>query len=1476
MTTAETIKLEQLDSRIRAVWVRGQIFHLVAGLLALCSWAIPLFLIGMVIDWMTYMPIPGRVVILITLLTVACHRGWRRGWRDLRPFDARRTALQLETYHGDLNSLLISALQFRDRARSGAGTDALRDQACRKAEEAASSIRPEKAVPYHALRRPATVAMILAGVVGLFAVVNGPFLAAGLMRIFSPWLAVAYPTNTHITLVQDQLVIKEGDSALIEARLSGVVPADAEIYLRTGEGNARVIDLDVTQGNCSYTIASASRDFTYRIKAGDDRTDWHKVRVIAAPKVERVEVDLSFPDYLARKPETIEALTMTVPEGTKVRWQVTLDRPIITAQMIRDGEPPLDLQVSEDGRQVTSAQDVSASRSYSFSWVEKEHGFHFTSPRYYLQAASDQAPRVELTSPEANLVAMIGRPLNMTVRAQDDYGIGSTKVTYRVNQRTEQVIDLKVPVQSGQGDQPIDWDYRTALPDLEVGDSVSFAFEVSDLYAGPQGPHIVRSETRQITFLSKEAYLEQIAKQRDRLLSQIQTVYRQQRGAHEMIRNLDPSHDGYIQNCQMEAIRQELVRDQLKEIAAKIKALLEDLAANNVFDAAEGESLEEVRRALIEIANGQIAIAASLLRDQSGTAGGDKQNARDPLRAARVVNASARELGSLVLLRSIDTAQEVYARENRMMAQVQASLRWLAVSNASGEAFESLAKEQEEITQWVDRLAADIHNGMHYDKRPLAILRLIRSVKDLRIAQPEARIGEAAALIRQGKAGQASSIQADLVKIFLDAEFSVRLSGSYSTLMRTRAQMRLLAKTQTQLREMIEALPAEALAKRQPDIAKEQAALRRELLTMLLPSIPAPRASLFDETPPQVPPVEAMLMDADRAMAEAIQQLAVGQKDAATSHQRIAEKAINQLVEIVDRWSVELGLQTQGLSTVVAATSERMSLVEQYEARSLALLEQMDIAAAEKKSVEGLVEPQSLLADELIAFKNDLIKLNTAEPDQDIPPLVSRLQKAERAMSDATEALRRNAADKAIQQQERAADALAEALTLIGAQYGRLSLLQDLMMFQRSVGFASTYMADIVAEQRDLIEATEKADAKITSDLMPRFGNLARCLDDVAPLLDLVAARLDVGTPLVFAKADLADAVTSLQARDKVDSLDAQTAAAESLEKVRDLVQAVQAETGYVAEIVEFLHQSVAVAAILEYRQAELAGKLQMATADQLSVLTQEQRDLLVVAEAFGKAAQTATGMAQFTQGGNLMRDALDRLEAKAAPAAAQQMESVRSALKKDTESLSAVITMLHGLPSIEVTAQTDPALRRLIDVLALASTHKQVFRQTQVDDAKALEVLAQAQRGLDARLKEIIKAGQPHPMLLTASQQLSAAVSDFQSSDRAPLKLSQKAADEKLRHFIIEQALILETAKAPAAASDSDPAADGPGSDGESAFSAGFISDFVSGEMPGDKRTDWKVLADRNRAALNQNFARELPLEYRGLLKNYYERIAK
>lgn len=1492
MSTADPIRLDKLNAVMRSVWGRGQTLHLIAGAMAFLYWMIPLFLFGMLIDWLTEMPTAGRVVILATLLLVSLQRAWSRGWRHLRLFNPVHTALLIESHHDDLKSLLVSAIQLNSQAEPKTASLALSHHTCQLAEQAAADLRPKQTVPFHPLHRPAVYAAIGLTIIGLFAAFNGSFLAVGFARLFPPWLSIEYPTKTQIILDQQELVVKEGDSAKITAQLSGIMPDRATIYVRTGEGRARAIDLDVLDNACKYTITSASRDFSYRLTAGDDRTSWHRVRVVPAPRIESVTVTLDYPDYQQRATQSIEALTLTVPEATRLHWAITLDRPIKTAAFVRDGESPVALTVSEDGRSLDFSEQAVASQGYHFTWVDQEQGYEFTSPRYFLQVASDQAPRVELTSPTSNLVAMLNRPLDLSVRVQDDHGIGSAQVIHRVNQFDEAFVDLPADALTGQGDQTIDWDYREAIADLKIGDTVSFSIQVSDRYPGDDGPHVVRSDTRRITFLSKEQYLEQIDKQRNRLLSRVQTIYRQQRSAHDLTSSLSPKGEGFLQACQLEGIRQEMIRGQLNEIAARLQDLRDDLAANNLADVPEADAMQTVQAKLTEIAESQVAQAASLLRDLS-TASNEEQDASDPVPAARAVNAAARELGSLVMLRGIEAAQEVYAREVRMLAQQQANLRWQTLVAPAASVSSKLVKQQHELAQWTEQLINDLLATMRYDQHPLAVLRLVRSIKDLQAAKVSEQMRIAGTQIDQEQRTDASALQAELVKSLLNAEFSVRLSGAYATLIKTRDLIGSMSVVQTRLQTNGQELSATEFTSRRREITDVQAALRKQLLTLMLPTVPARRANLFDETLPKAPPIDALLAEANDAMSQALTAIDSGEQQAMVNQQRQAQQTLDKLFLEVERWSIEMGLESQGLSTVVAATSERMSRLEEFEARIIGLLEKTDLTAAEDSSLVTLAETQLNLASDLSALIKALNKEDLAQNDRDLPPVLSQIERAEQLLNKATTALKANDADQAIDLQEQAADALAEGYAIVVAQNQRLTSLQGMLMFQRSVGFANRSMGDIVAEQRELLAETEALKPEEMKVLLPRCAHLQQCMHDVAPLLDLVAARLDVGTPLAFAKTDFEDAMAALKTGDQFEAIDAQDVAAESLGDVQLLVQDIRTQTGYLAEIVHYLHQHVSDASLMAYQQRELRQDVTAFEQEDLSRFLDAQQALLKRAIQQDKRLRAAAGNPKLVPPPDPlfpsdapseaqpvlslpsqdMQLVLDALQDNDKESAAEAMELAELLYAENSEAVLVVITMLEGLPQVAINSESDPALVRLVETLAVASDFKTLFRETQ--DAGDLESLSKRQNELTDRLSEIAGKGESHPLLDSASKHLGDAVSAFSTANRDQLRKSQRAADEQLRHFIVEQALILNTAIPPNSASDA-PAADGPGSDTESAITAGFIADFVSGETPSDKRSEWKVLGERNRAALNQNFARELPLEYRGLLKNYYERVAQ
>ena len=176
-------------------------------------------------------------------------------------------------------------------------------------------------------------------------------------------------------------------------------------------------------------------------------------------------------------------------------------------------------------------------------------------------------------------------------------GIGSTTATYRINRRPPKTIALEQSLQNGGGEQSLDWDYRKELPDLKVGDTVSFVAEVADKYPGEidRKRLVPRLVVSRIPFPRR--YLAAITKQMERLLTRVRTLYRQERSAHKLVLALNPGEDSYIPTCQLEAIRQEMLREQLLPPQMPYR-LFDDLAANQAGDAVESDVLSSLQHSL--------------------------------------------------------------------------------------------------------------------------------------------------------------------------------------------------------------------------------------------------------------------------------------------------------------------------------------------------------------------------------------------------------------------------------------------------------------------------------------------------------------------------------------------------------------------------------------------------------------------------------------------------------------------------------------------------------------------------------------------------------------------------------------------------------------------------------------------------------------------------------------------------------------
>jgi DNA-binding FrmR family transcriptional regulator/nucleoside 2-deoxyribosyltransferase len=1465
------IKPAKLKSRLRRVHRREQGLNLTMGLLLLCNWIAILFLVGFTIDWLIRLPVFLRMIILVPLLAFPIAKAWQSGWRFFRPwFSSPRTALKVEDHYRNFKSLLVSGVQLSaSRAVSGtsAGMAALTVE---QANEAADQVDAEKVVPFKPIGVPGLLGGLLLASLCVFAVIDFPLFKTAATRLFTPWVAIEYPTRTQVEVVAGEWIVKEGGEVNLVAKISGEIPDSAKIILRTGQGKPRERSLVITGGVCEYEAKTVFRSFDFRISAGDARSPWQTVRVISAPRIERAEVTLEFPEYTQRSTETVEALTLTVPEGTTIKWKLSLDRPVDEAEFRpAEGEAQA-LVISVDGHSITMQQVASGSRSYSFGWVDKEHGFTFSSPRHYLQVAPDRAPSVDLTSPSGNLFATLQRNLDFAFRGRDDHGIGEAVIAYRRNKIAEVKVPISQATPSDGSEQQIDWDYHESLPDLAVGDTLTFAVELTDRYPGAEGPHRARSDARRVQFLSKEDYLKQIEKQKRRMLARLRTIYREERAVCNIVSSLDPSDDVFIQTCQLEAVRQDLMRERLNVLRRQMNDLVEDLDANNLADAEQAASLVQLASDLQAIADEHVGRAASMFRELTGVSD-EASPGRDPTPAIHMVNSAARELALLFFQLGFNDAADVMARELHATAQNQAALRSRTIMHGGSDAGhgagnEELAKAQTRLAAWCTRLLSAAPRNKESSRHDaLVAFNLSRLTKKLLTRGTADGMREAAALIEQATSKQAVHLQAEAIAALLDAEFRLRIGAEYEALLTAGNLFAEQAASQKQLREESARLTPEEFAGKQAEIAKSQAAIHRPLQMLLMPSVPAPRPRLFDAVSPSPPPVNDLLADAENALEAAFSQIKSGDRASAASHQQQAEAAFAKLAEIVSQ-RMEAMTQVPRMSAMVIHSVKLAAQIVMFEERLLALLERVEDAADDDVNTVASARLNRALADDIEGFHRIIDRWNKAQltPNEDDLPLLDHISHVARLLTDTTPLLEDNKPDKAIEFQNEALSALEEAAIAIANLTKTRADFASVVESTKSVLTPGPKLAEIEAEQIDLTEVSGKARPEELPGLVIPQKNLIHAVDAVVASLDPFAHRIESGTVMLFAKEDMDAAAVGLENDDVEDALDAQSYVAESLQELREKIDNVTPEYRYVLEVSEFLYELVPESARIQTGARQLLADRN--DAPDAGVLKSKT-------EQFGDRLNKLTGEQRFVMTTRQLGEAVEMLKVDD-----PKIEDALDALVADTEELQTLTKNLAYLvtpPPIGIELpEPEPETLLLEKVLGLAAHHKDLSRKTQTVAQEQLAKLAAQQRELASQCEALIPASQSHPNLLAAHRHLIEAVAPLEGADRDAAVISHYEASEVLRYFILEYALKYVVVPPPGGGDDLPGAAKDtpPMEKGLELFMPGVIT----GTKPKGGRLEWQVIGRRDRAALNENFARELPLEYRAILKDYYERLTE
>jgi hypothetical protein len=312
----------RLWCKIAACWALWGLVAIILGVVERQSgWSIPFGGIAIAV-----------AAVVHAVILMVCHSGEKSY--------LRQTAQRIEAAFPALNGRLITAVQ--QQHKPGQDLDYLQQRVVREALSAGD--RDDWCEIISGWRMTAAsagqwLALLL--------------LVVSLSRLPLPKGHTVLFTQRHesgVTVTPGDVSIERGNSLVVLARFGDRLPSSVDLVVTDRDGNSKRLPLAKSLADPVFggSLPEVASDLTYRVDySGEHTKDFH-VRVFEYPRLERADIDVTYPEYTGLEHKRIEdTKRLSAVEGSKIDLNLQLNKPVVSAQLIPKGKSALPLPKGE-------------------------------------------------------------------------------------------------------------------------------------------------------------------------------------------------------------------------------------------------------------------------------------------------------------------------------------------------------------------------------------------------------------------------------------------------------------------------------------------------------------------------------------------------------------------------------------------------------------------------------------------------------------------------------------------------------------------------------------------------------------------------------------------------------------------------------------------------------------------------------------------------------------------------------------------------------------------------------------------------------------------------------------------------------------------------------------------------------------------------------------------------------------------------
>lgn len=410
----------------------------------------------------------------------------------------------------------------------------------------------------------------------------------------------------------------KNEDFILRLKITGdLIPSS--VYLIENDRKLKLINHD--NGEFSYQYSKIQNSRSVYFEAAGYNSKNYNIEVFHRPELKTFNMFLNYPDYLQMKDDRLSNVgSAQVPEGTKVKWQISTSQTDSVSIFFNKSDGHLSLQAT-DNQLFEFTKVMTASQNYEIQ-LHNEKSQNKDQIVYTLDVIKDSYPKINNRAYQDTILYKI---IGLGGSISDDYGLTKLKLFYSIDK--EPYVSVNIPLNNNQANQR--YYYTWNIDSLIKGSQqIQYYLQVWD-NDGFNGSKSTKTSLYQLSIPSKQQVKENIEKvarqtQSDidktlknakELKEELEEAERRVKGKKELnwqesklIKDLIDRReelDKAINELQEQNRNNELKRDRFSPQDQKIKEKVEQLQSlmDELLDDETKKLYEELKRLLKEKEN---------------------------------------------------------------------------------------------------------------------------------------------------------------------------------------------------------------------------------------------------------------------------------------------------------------------------------------------------------------------------------------------------------------------------------------------------------------------------------------------------------------------------------------------------------------------------------------------------------------------------------------------------------------------------------------------------------------------------------------------------------------------------------------------------------------------------------------------------------------------------------------------------------